>query len=60
MHRDWGRLRQSRGELRKVAWPSVKNVVQNSALVLVVSVVVVAAVFGVESGLSKAASSIFG
>jgi preprotein translocase SecE subunit len=53
-------LRQSRGELRKVAWPSVGQVIHNSALVLVVLAVVVAAMFGVESGLSKAASSIFG
>jgi preprotein translocase SecE subunit len=53
-------LRQLRGELLKVAWPSVGNVVHDSALVLVVSAVVVAAMFGVESGLSKAASSIFG
>jgi preprotein translocase SecE subunit len=53
-------LHQSRGELRKVAWPSVGQVVHDSALVLVVSAVVVATIFGVESGLTKAASSIFG
>jgi preprotein translocase SecE subunit len=46
--------------MRKVAWPSAGQVIHNSALVTVVSAVVVAAMFGLESGLSKVASSIFG
>jgi preprotein translocase SecE subunit len=47
-------------ELRKVAWPSLGQVLDNSALVLMVSAVATAVIFGVDVGLSKAASSIFG
>jgi len=46
-------LKDSKAELQKVAWPSKKDIVRYSMLV-VCSVIVVAAVFGaLDLGLSK-------
>jgi preprotein translocase SecE subunit len=45
--------------MRKLAWASLGQDVYNSILVLLVVAVVVAAIFGLDIGLSKAASSVF-
>jgi preprotein translocase SecE subunit len=55
-----GFLREVSGEWKRVAWPTRDPVVHNSAIVLAVVVLVVAAIAGLDIALSKAATALFG
>jgi preprotein translocase subunit SecE len=52
-------LREVRGELRKVAWPSRREVVNYSTVVLVTLVVLIALIFVLDYAFSKSVLFIF-
>ena len=54
--RKW--FRELRAELKKVVWPTRKQVVNNTGVVLSIMVVVALFLFGVDSGLGVAIQAI--
>lgn len=53
-------LKEVIGELRKVAWPSRKEVFSYSLVVIVACVVIAALIFGMDFVFTKAILSLFG
>ncbi|HET9731167.1 MAG TPA: preprotein translocase subunit SecE [Acidimicrobiales bacterium] len=53
-------LRETRSELRKVAWPSRDEVVNYSAVVLLTLVILVGFIFALNLGFGRAVSALFG
>ncbi len=56
----WNYLKQVVGELRKVIWPNRKQMVTYTTVVLVFLAFMVALIGGVDLGLAKLVSLIFG
>ncbi len=56
----WNYLKQVVGELRKVIWPNRKQMVTYTTVVLVFLAFMVAMIGGVDLGLAKLVSLIFG
>ena len=45
-------FREARGELAKVAWPSKPDIIRNTIIVIVVSLIVAAFLGGLDAGLA--------
>ena len=52
-------VRQVRAELRKVAWPTRKEVIHYSTIVLVALLILTALIFGLDTGFGKAVIWLF-
>ena len=52
-------LRESQGEMKRVAWPIPNAVVENSIIVLLGVLVVAGMIAGLDIGLSKLATALF-
>ncbi len=46
-------LREFRSDLKKITWPSAKSVVKNSAMVIVVMIIVAAVIGAIDLGLTE-------
>ena len=52
-------LRESQGEMKRVAWPIHNAVIENSIIVVVGVVAVAGLIAGLDIGLSKLATALF-